>query len=141
MGRGKSRALALGAAGAVLALAALLALLPDRWPRRMVVTAYCPCTHCCGPKAQGITASGRPVSANGGKFVAADRDLPFGTLLVIPGYNNDRPTEVLDRGGAIRGDRLDVFFPTHEEARRWGVRRLVVRRIEARRGTPARAGP
>src|SRR5215203_735405 len=25
----------------------------------MEVTAYCPCTKCCGPKAQGITASGK----------------------------------------------------------------------------------
>jgi 3D (Asp-Asp-Asp) domain-containing protein len=98
----------------------------------MVVTAYCPCTECCGPNARGITASGRPVSANGGKFVAADRDLPFGTLLLIPGYNDGQPTEVLDRGGAIKGNRLDVYFPTHEEAKHWGVRRLVVDRVESR---------
>ena len=127
--RKKNRPLVLGAAGVVIALATVLALLPDRWPRRMIVTAYCPCTECCGPNARGITASGKPVSANGGRFVAADRDLPFGTLLVIPGYNNGRPTEVLDRGGAIKGNRLDVYFPTHAEALQWGVRRLTVERL------------
>lgn len=129
------------AAAIVLVLAFLAAILPGRWPRRMIVTAYCPCTECCGPNARGITASGRPVSANGGKFVAADRDLPFGTLLVIPGYNDGRPTEVLDRGGAIRGDRLDVFFPTHEQARRWGVRRLHVARVERATPVSGRSAP
>lgn len=97
----------------------------------MVVTAYCPCTVCCGPQAQGVTASGRPVSANGGRFVAADRDIPFGTMLVIPGYHDGRPVEVLDRGGAIEGNRLDVYFPTHDEARRWGVRKLTVARLDS----------
>jgi 3D (Asp-Asp-Asp) domain-containing protein len=129
----------LAAAGLVLALAALAAFLPDRWPRRMLVTAYCPCTECCGPNAQGITASGRPVSANGAKFVAADPALPFGTMLVIPGYNNSRPVEVLDRGGAIRGDRLDVYFPTHEEARRWGRQWLMVQRLKGKGGGTRRA--
>jgi len=111
---------------------ALAVALPQRWPRRMLVTAYCPCPICCGPDAHGVTASGRAVSANAGKFVAADPAIPFGTLLVIPGYNNGQPTEVLDRGGAIKGDHLDVFFPTHDEAKRWGARWLVVDRVEIR---------
>jgi len=131
--RKRNRPIVLGAVAAVLAISLFAALLPTRWPRRMLVTAYCPCTECCGTNAQGITASGRPVSANGGKFVAADTDLSFGTLLLIPGYNDGRPTEVLDRGGAIKGNRLDVYFPTHEEAKQWGVRRLVVDRVDAAR--------
>jgi 3D (Asp-Asp-Asp) domain-containing protein len=130
--RKRNRPYVLAAAGVVVAAALVLALVPGGWPRRMLVTAYCPCTECCGPDARGITASGRPVSANGGKFVAADGDLPFGTRLVIPGYNDGQPVEVLDRGGAIKGDHLDVFFPTHEQARRWGVKWLVVDRVERR---------
>lgn len=86
----------------------------------MLVTGYCPCSICCGPAAAGITASGRPVTANAGRFVAANPSIPFGTMLIVPGYNGGRPVEVLDRGGAIRGDHLDVFFVTHEEALRWG---------------------
>jgi 3D (Asp-Asp-Asp) domain-containing protein len=89
--------------------------------RRMEVTAYCPCTICCGPMAQGITASGKLVSHNGGRFVAADTSvLPFGTKLVIPGYADNESVEVLDRGGAIKGNKLDLYFPTHEEALQWG---------------------
>lgn len=91
--------------------------------RRMLVTAYCPCRKCCGPNAQGLTASGKPVSHNGGRFVAADTSvLGFGTKLVIPGYADGAPVEVIDRGGAIKGDRLDVYFPTHAEALQWGRR-------------------
>lgn len=94
----------------------------------MEVTAYCACTHCCGPKAQGITASGRPVSYNRGRFVAADtRLLPFYTKLSIPGYHGGEPVPVLDRGGAIKGNKLDVYFDSHETARQWGRRWLPVR--------------
>jgi len=93
----------------------------------MRVTAYCPCPRCCGHHADGITASGKPVTANGGKFVAADTSiLPFGTRVSIPGYNGGRAVAVLDRGGAIRGHRLDVFFPSHARARQWGSRWVLV---------------
>src|SRR4051812_15739266 len=120
-GSRRANRVVVGAAVGVMALALLLALLPQQWPRTMLVTAYCPCAACCGPNARGVTASGRPVSANGGRFVAADRGIPFGTMLVVPGYNDGRPVEVLDRGGAIKGDHIDVFFPSHEQAKRWGA--------------------
>ena len=88
------------------------------------VTAYCPCERCCNKKpshpAYGITASGTRADH---RLVAAPRKFPFGTVMTIPGYGTVR---VEDRGGAIRGDRLDVFFPTHEEALVWGARWLDV---------------
>ncbi len=97
----------------------------------MRVTAYCACNRCCGPHAAGVTASGQRVTADGGAFVAADPAvLPFGSRVVVPGYpdpgRGGRPVRVLDTGSAIRGARLDVFFPSHGEALRWGVRRLEV---------------
>ena len=99
---------------------------------RMRVTAYCPCDICCGPKAAGVTASGHTVAADNGRFVAADPVLAFGTRLVVPGYNAGRPVRVLDRGGAIRGRSLDVYFDDHETARAWGVRYLAVAIMPAR---------
>jgi len=90
---------------------------------RMEVTAYCHCSKCCGPAAQGVTASGKLVSYNSGFFVAADTNvLPFGTKLIIPGYAENLPVEVIDRGGAIKGYRLDVYYPNHDVAREWGRR-------------------
>ena len=92
---------------------------------RMRVTAYCPCEKCCGEFADGITASGHKILP-GDCFVAADRNFPFGTELIVPDYNRDKPVKVLDRGGAITGERLDVFFATHEKALQWGVKNLDV---------------
>jgi 3D (Asp-Asp-Asp) domain-containing protein len=97
----------------------------------MEVTAYCACKRCCGPRAQGLTASGRRINYNGGRFVAADtRVLKFNTQLLIPGYAGGRPVEVIDRGGAIKGNKLDVFFDSHEAARKWGRQWLVVTVLE-----------
>jgi len=89
------------------------------------VTAYCPCEKCCGRYADGITASGHKIRP-GDRFAAADPNIPFGTMLIIQGYNNNKPVPVLDRGGAIKGAKLDVFFDTHKEALEWGVKYLKV---------------
>lgn len=99
----------------------------DGWRTvRMRVTAYCPCEKCCGEDADGITASGHKIRP-GDAFVAADKKYSFGTEMVIPGYKNGQPAKVLDRGGAVRGDRLDVFFHSHEQALKWGVKYLDVK--------------
>lgn len=105
---------------------------PSSPPRRCItrtmrVTAYCPCRECCGPRAKGITKSGHRVRENGGHMVVADPCIPFDSRVVVPGYAGNVPVPVWDRGGAIKGDCIDVLFPTHAEALRWGVRRLTVR--------------
>ena len=93
---------------------------------QMRVTAYCPCPKCCGQYSDGITACGHKIQP-GDVFVAADKRYSFGTEMIISGYNNGQPVKVLDRGGAIKGDRLDVFFASHQEALEWGVRYLDVK--------------
>jgi 3D (Asp-Asp-Asp) domain-containing protein len=93
---------------------------------RMRVTAYCPCRKCCGRHSDGITACGHKIR-RGDTFVAADRKHAFGTKMIVPGYNNSDPVKVLDRGRAIRGNRLDVFFNSHRKAKRWGVKYLLVK--------------
>ena len=92
----------------------------------MRVTAYCPCPKCCGEYSDGVTACGHEICP-GDTFVAADGRYSFGTEMLIPGYSNSQPVQVLDRGGAIKGNRLDVFFATHQEALEWGVRYLDVK--------------
>ena len=89
------------------------------------VSAYCPCELCCGIYADGVTASGHVIQP-GDKFVAADPSIPFGTLLDVPGYGI---VPVLDRGGAIKGNKLDLYFDTHAEALLWGRKQLRVRRM------------
>lgn len=92
----------------------------------MRVTAYCPCEECCGKYSDGVTASGHKIRP-GDAFVAADKEYSFGTEITIAGYNSGQPVKVLDRGGAIGGNRLDVFFPSHKEALKWGVRYVGVK--------------
>lgn len=100
---------------------------PGEWQViEMRVTAYCSCGKCCGEYSDGITACGHKIQP-GDAFVAADKRYAFGTEMTIPGYNNSEPVKVQDRGGAIRGDRLDVFFHSHEEALNWGVKYLLVK--------------
>jgi 3D (Asp-Asp-Asp) domain-containing protein len=88
------------------------------------VTAYCPCKKCCGPRACGITADGHKAV---GKFCAAPKSIPFKTMLDIPGYG---VVPVWDRGGAIKENCIDVFYPTHKEALAWGVQYLKVERAK-----------
>ena len=95
----------------------------------MRVTAYCACPRCCGKRASGVTASGYKIQP-GDKLIAAGTQIPFGTRIVIPGYNGGRSVAVRDRGKAITGDKLDVYFESHAQARAWGVREIEVRIID-----------
>ena len=92
----------------------------------MKTTAYSPDERSCGKWADGITASGKSVWMNGGRLVAADRAIPYGTIMTVPGYNHGKPVQVWDRGGAIKGNRLDLLYPTHNIAKQWGVQDLPV---------------
>ncbi len=88
--------------------------------RIMRISAYDAGECCCFPFADGLTASGVPAV---GRIVAADPSVPFGTKLWIQGHGE---VVVQDRGGAIKGNRLDILFATHEEAKQWGVQELMV---------------
>lgn len=94
----------------------------------MTVTAYSPDERSCPGTADGLTSTMHCVTTNGHLLVAADTSvLPYGSMLTIPGYGVEGKGEstivpVLDIGGAIKGQRLDLLFPTHEQALRWGVR-------------------
>ena len=83
------------------------------------VTAYCSCIKCCG-KTNGITASGTMATAN--RTVAAPSSFAFGTKIVM----NGQTYVVEDRGGAIQGNRIDLYMNSHSEALAWGVRYLDV---------------
>lgn len=87
------------------------------------VTAYCPCAKCCG-KTNGITASG--TKATEGRTIATDSNFAFGTKLSINGVTY----VVEDRGGAIKGNKIDLYFDTHAEALAWGVKYLPVQVVE-----------
>lgn len=104
----------------------------------MTVTAYSPDARSCGEDADGQTATLHSVSTNNFRLVAADpKLLPYGSMLSVPGYADGTVVPVLDCGGAIKGRRLDVLYPTHERARQWGVQKLAVVVWEYADGAPA----
>lgn len=62
--------------------------------------------------------------AEQGTIAADTRYYPFGTQMYIPGYGWGR---VEDRSGAIKGpNRIDLYFDSHQEALRWGRRKVKV---------------
>lgn len=89
------------------------------------ITAYCPCEQCCGIYADGITYSG--TEATEGRTVAADINIyPIGTTLLIGGEEYT----VEDIGGAVQGMTIDVYFSSHEDALKYGVKYETVEIIE-----------
>lgn len=84
-------------------------------------TAYCPCRRCCG-KSDAITASGERVKE--GVTVAADwRVIPKGTKVIIEGMGE---RTVQDKGGAIKGRRIDIYFNEHQRAKEFGRQKLKI---------------
>ncbi len=103
-------------------------------------TGYCKCGECCGwrrnlllqpvyaygpmegeRKKVGETASG--TKAKPGTIAADTSVFPFGTRMRIPGYGDG---VVEDRGGAIEGGKIDLFFKSHKEALEWGRQTVTV---------------
>lgn len=89
------------------------------------ITAYCPCTKCCGQWAKGITSTG--VTAQTNRTIAVDpKVIPYGTKVMIDG----KEYIAEDCGGAIKGNRIDIYFDTHQEALQWGVKYKGVMLVE-----------
>lgn len=78
------------------------------------LTYYCPCKKCCGKYASGITASG--TTATAGRTIAASSQYSFGTKMIINGHTYT----VEDRGGAIKGNKIDIYVDSHQEALKLG---------------------
>ena len=57
--------------------------------------------------------------------IAADTSrYPFGTIMYVEGYGYGR---VEDRGAAVVGEHIDLFFLTHCQARAWGKKNMTVK--------------
>jgi 3D (Asp-Asp-Asp) domain-containing protein len=77
----------------------------------------------------GITYSGVKVKRDLYSTIAADLTVfPIGSILFIPGYGYG---VVADKGGAIKGNKLDLFYETVEEVYdNWGKKALDVYVVE-----------
>jgi len=79
------------------------------------LTYYCSCELCCDVET-GITATGAPVVE--GRTIAVDpRVIPYGTQVIIGGH----VFTAEDCGGAIKGNRIDIYVNDHQKALELGV--------------------
>jgi len=109
-----ARARGLAAVPAPSAAAPLLPPSPAVGVRSLTVVAT-------GYALPGHTASGSPV---GWGAVAVDPSvIPLGSRLNVPGYGLG---VAADTGGAIRGARIDLWFPSVAQAHTWGSRLVTV---------------
>lgn len=80
------------------------------------LTGYCRCVKCCG-KSDGITSTG--TKAKAGRTIAVDPSkIPYGSVVII----NNKEYVAEDCGGAIKNNKIDIFFDSHEEALEFGVK-------------------
>lgn len=84
-------------------------------------TAYTAnCTGC-----SGITKTGVDLKANpNAKVIAVDPTvIPLGSKVYVEGYGYATAEDI---GGAIKGNRIDVFIPTQSAALQWGRKQVKV---------------
>ena len=91
------------------------------------LTAYCSCKICCNEYAYN-----RPIDEDGKEIVygaigeelkenysiAVDPDvIPYRSEVII----NGKTYKAQDCGGAIKGNRIDVYFEDHDDALKFGI--------------------
>ena len=80
------------------------------------ITAYCSCEKCCGIWSDGYTAT--MTKPTEGRTVSVDpKVIPLGTEIIIDG----KTYVAEDTGKSIKGNKLDMYFDSHETALSYGV--------------------
>lgn len=82
------------------------------------LTAYCKenYPHICNDGDSSTTATGTVPTA--GRTIAVDpKVIPYGSKVIINGHEYIAE----DCGGAVKGNRIDILFNTHQEALSFGI--------------------
>lgn len=110
----------------------------SKYPKKTVIaTGYTAGVESTGKNENhpeyGITYSGVKVKRDLYSTVAADLTVfPIGTILFIPGYGLG---VVADKGGAIKGNKVDLYYETVEDVyNKWGKKEIDVYIIEQGNG-------
>ena len=88
-------------------------------------TAYtASCNGCSGTTATGVNLHANPNA----KVIAVDpRVIPLGSKVYVDGYGYAIAS---DTGGAIKGNKIDVFFPSKSDAYRWGRKTVKIKVLD-----------
>ena len=86
------------------------------------LTAYCGCFLCCGAwsnnRPNGIIYGAIGEELKEDYSIAVDPNvIPYNSEVII----NGKTYEAQDCGGAIKGNRIDVYFEDHDDALEFGV--------------------
>lgn len=84
--------------------------------------------HATAYSLKGRTASGQRVRP--GVIAADPRVLPLGTVVHIRAGRYTGKYTVLDTGGKIKGRKVDIYMPTHKEAKKFGRQRVKIRVVK-----------
>lgn len=89
-------------------------------------TAY---TAHCSEGCTGKTATGINLDANPNiKLIAVDPNvIPLGKHVYVPGYG---VAITGDTGGAIQGDRIDIYMASEQDALNWGVQYITLKILD-----------
>ena len=90
----------------------------------MEATAYGPdCSGC-----SGVSATGMNLKDSSAKVIAVDPSvIPLGSRVWVEGYGE---AVAGDTGGAIKGNRIDVLYPSESEAGSWGRKSVNVKVLD-----------
>lgn len=88
-------------------------------------TAYtASCNGCSGTTATGVNLHANPNA----KVIAVDPGvIPLGSKVYVDGYGYAIAS---DTGGAIKGNKIDVFFPSKSDAYRWGRKTVKIKILD-----------
>jgi 3D (Asp-Asp-Asp) domain-containing protein/LysM repeat protein len=91
--------------------------------REITVKATAYTASCAG--CSGITKTGINIKANpNARVIAVDPSvIPLGSKVYVEGFGE---ATAADTGGAIKGNRIDVFIPSEQDAINFGVKQLKV---------------
>ena len=97
---------------------------PSNDARTMSVEATAYTANCTG--CSGVTANGTDLRANpDAKVIAVDPNvIPLGSKVWVEGYGE---AIAADTGGAIKGNRIDLFIADENEANQWGYRTVTIK--------------
>lgn len=97
---------------------------PSNDARTMTVEATAYTANCNG--CSGVTANGTDLHANpDAKVIAVDPNvIPLGSKIWVEGYGE---AIAADTGGAIKGNRIDLFIADEKEANQWGRQTVTIK--------------
>jgi 3D (Asp-Asp-Asp) domain-containing protein len=104
---------------------------PKFIPLKVVATAFSPRDNksgiCNDGESEHTSTGARP---DWGTIAVDPKEIPYGTKMIIPNYNNNKICIAQDTGGALRKDkkniRIDLYMDTYEQAMEWGKREITI---------------